>query len=161
MEVAEAGPDGAGADDLLPLATGFNIPSIPAADREYPIDLTTALRLAEVENPLIAEARQRIGEALAVRQGARVLLLPSFNFGGNYHGHTGNLQRSSGRILALDENSLYLGGGSGVMAASAAEIPGVSIISQFTDAIFRPLAAQQEVASARFERHGNGEQHPP
>ena len=44
--------------------------------REYPIDLTTALRLAEVENPLIAEARQRIGEALAVQQGARALLLP-------------------------------------------------------------------------------------
>ena len=48
-------------------------PSIPRRRREYPIDLTTALRLAEVENPLIAEARQRIGEALALQQRARRL----------------------------------------------------------------------------------------
>ena len=50
--------------------------AIPPAAREYPIDLTTALRLAEVENPRIAEVRQRIGEALAIQQGARSLLLP-------------------------------------------------------------------------------------
>ena len=122
-------------DEPVPLATGFNVPAIPAPDREYPIDLTTALRLAEIENPLIAEARQRIGQALAERQGAMALLLPSLNFGGNYHGHTGNLQRSSGRILALDENSLYLGGGSGVrrsipeISAPAANPNGVTVMA--------------------------------
>ena len=73
--------------------------------------LTTALRLAEVENPLIAAARQRIGEALAVQQGARVLLLPTLNVGTSYDSHTGNLQRSSGTILNLDKKSLYFGGG--------------------------------------------------
>lgn len=150
--LAQADDDaGAEASDLLPVPSGFDVPSIPATEREFPIDLTTALRLAEVENPRIAEARQRIGAALADRLAARVLLVPSLQFGGNYHGHTGNLQRSSGRILALDENSLYLGGGSGVMAASPAEIPAVSIIVQLTDAVFRPLAAQQEVESVRFD----------
>ena len=83
-------------------ATEISTPAIPAADQEYPIDLTTALRLAEAENPLIAEARQRIGEALAIQQGARALLLPSLNIGTNFRAHTGNLQRSSGRILSLD-----------------------------------------------------------
>src|SRR5947209_3408258 len=81
--------------------TGNPPPSLPPARGEFPIDLSTALRLAEVENPLIAEARQRIGEALARQQGARALLLPSLNAGTNYHFHTGNLQRSSGRILNL------------------------------------------------------------
>jgi outer membrane protein TolC len=124
--------------------------TVPPADQEYPIDLTTALRLAEVENPLIAEARQRIGEALAVQQGAMALLLPTLNAGTNYHAHTGNLQRSSGRILNLDEKSLYFGGGSGVYAASPAEIPAVNIFSELTDAIFEPLAARQQVVGARF-----------
>jgi outer membrane protein TolC len=117
---------------------------------EYPIDLTTALRLAEAENPLIAEARQRIVEALAVQQGARALLFPSLNAGTNYHAHTGNLQRSSGRILNLDEKSLYFGGGAGAYAASPLEIPAVNIYSPLTDAIFEPLAARQQVEGARF-----------
>ena len=124
--------------------------AVPPADREYPIDLTTALRLAEVENPLIAEARQRIGEALAVQQGARALLFPTLNVGTNYHSHTGNLQRSSGRILNLNEKSLYLGGGAEAVAAGTVEVPAVNIFSQLTDAIFEPLAARQQVEGARF-----------
>ena len=126
-------------------------PVVPPADKgEFPIDLTTALRLAEVENPAIAEARVRVVEALAVQQGARVLLLPSLNAGTNYHAHTGDLQRSSGRILNLDEQSLYVGGGAGVVAASTLTVPAVSIASALTDAIFLPLAARQQVAGARF-----------
>jgi outer membrane protein TolC len=125
-------------------------PAVPPAAVEYPIELTTALRLAEVENPMIAEARQRIGEALAVQQGARALLFPSLNVGTNFHAHSGNLQRSSGRILSLDERSLYFGGGAGALAASPAEIPAVNIYSHLTDALFEPLAARQQVEGARF-----------
>ena len=138
------------AEEPSEIAAGVSSPAIPPAQREYPVDLTTALRLAEVENPRIAEARQRIGEALAVQQGARALLLPTLNVGTNYHSHTGNLQRSSGRILNLNEKSLYFGGGSGVMAAGTAEVPAVNIFSQLTDVIFEPLAARQRVDEARF-----------
>ncbi len=74
-------------------------PVIPPPVGEYPIDLSTALRLAEAENPTIAVARARIIEALALQTAARALLLPSINPGTNYHLHTGNLQRSSGTIL--------------------------------------------------------------
>ncbi len=130
--------------------TGRPAPSIPPADREYPIDLSTALRLAEVENPLIAEARQRIGEALALQQKARVLLLPDLNAGSNYSSHTGNLQRSSGTILNLDKKSLYFGGGAGAVTAGTMEVPAVNMVSQLTDAIFEPLAARQVVDGARF-----------
>ncbi|GAC1473255.1 MAG: hypothetical protein NVSMB9_21570 [Isosphaeraceae bacterium] len=126
-------------------------PAVPPADREFPIDLSSALRLAEVENPLIAESRQRIREALAVQQGARVLLLPTLNAGTNYHLHTGNLQRSSGRILNLNgEQSLYVGGGARTLAAESLSVPAVNIFSELTNAIFEPLAARQQVEGARF-----------
>jgi outer membrane protein TolC len=132
------------------IATGFSAPVVPPAAQEYPIDLTTALRLAEVENPLIATARQRVGEALAIQQGARALLLPTLNVGTNYHSHTGDLQRSSGRILSLNEKSLYFGGGAVALAAGTIDVPAVSLFSQLTDAIFEPLAAKQQVVGARY-----------
>lgn len=61
-----------------------------------PLDLGTALRLAEAVNPEIALSREAIRGTLALRQGARALLLPSLNAGGNYHGHTGPVQKSTG-----------------------------------------------------------------
>jgi len=133
-------------------------PAIPPADSEYPLDLTTALRLAEVENPQIAGARQRIGEAMAVQQGARALLLPTLNAGANLHYHTGDLQRSSGRILSLNENSLYFGGGAGGMAAGPVEIPAVNLFSPLADALFEPLAARQQVDASRFEASATANQ---
>jgi outer membrane protein TolC len=118
---------------------------------EYPIDLTTALRLAEVENPEIAETRQRIREALGIMQGAQVLALPTLNAGVSYHGHTGDLQRSSGKILAVDSQSLYFGGGARTLAAESVSIPAVNIISPTADVIFEPLAARQNVDRSRFD----------
>ncbi len=81
-------PDGGAADpavrrvaatatDAAPTET---TPALPPS-ASYPIDLTTALRLAEAENPRIGEARARIGEALAHQQQARALLLPMLNAG--------------------------------------------------------------------------------
>jgi outer membrane protein TolC len=126
-------------------------PVVPPAPMEYPIDLTTALRLAEVENPLIAETRQRIREALGILQGARVLALPTLNAGVSYHGHTGDLQRSSGKILAVSEQSLYIGGGARTLAAESISIPAVNIVSPLADVIFEPLAARQNVDRSRFD----------
>jgi outer membrane protein TolC len=125
-------------------------PSIPAAEREYPVDLDTALRLAEAENPLIAEARQRIGEAKALLMQARAMMVPSLNAGTSYHSHTGNLQRSSGTILNLNQKSLYFGGGAEAVAAGTVEVPAVLINTHLTEAIFEPLAARQQVESARW-----------
>ena len=131
-------------------ATGLPSPSILPAEREYPVDLDTSLRLAEAENPQIAEARQRVGEALALQQGADALLLPSLNIGTSFHSHTGNLQRSGGTILNLDQKSLYFGGGAGPVAAGSVPIPAINIYSQLTDAIFEPLATRQQVENSRF-----------
>ncbi|ODT98596.1 MAG: hypothetical protein ABS79_05605 [Planctomycetes bacterium SCN 63-9] len=128
-----------------------NQPAIPPPGREFAIDLSSALRLAQAENPQIAGAVQMIGEALAIQQKARVIMLPSLNLGASYHDHTGNLQRSSGVILNLNQKSLYFGGGAMPVTAGTVEIPAVSIFSPLTDAIFEPLAAHQHVAVAQFD----------
>jgi outer membrane protein TolC len=125
-------------------------PAVPAAPL-YSLSLSGALLLAQGENPNIAEARLRIDQALALQQGARALLLPSLHAGFNYHFHAGQLQRSSGRILGLTEESFYIGGGARTLAAETVSIPAVQIFSPLTDAIFEPLAARQRVDSARFQ----------
>jgi outer membrane protein TolC len=137
------------ADPSIPPVT--SPPVVPPAPAEFPIDLTTALRLAEVENPEIAETRQRIREALGILQGAQVLALPTLNAGVNYHGHVGDLQRSSGKILAVDSQSLYFGGGARTLAAESVSIPAVNIVSPLADVIFEPLAARQNVDRSRFD----------
>ena len=123
---------------------------IPPPPGEYPIDLSTALRLAEAENPTIAAARARIIESLALQTQARAILLPSLNAGTNFHLHTGNLQRSSGRILNLTEQSLYVGGGALAFAAGTVEVPAVNILGTLTEAWFEPLAAHQRVIGTSF-----------
>jgi outer membrane protein TolC len=125
-------------------------PVVPPASAAYPIDLETALRLAEVENPTIAAARAAVTEALAAQLAARVLLLPSLNAGTNFHLHTGNLQRSSGKILNLTEQSLYFGGGARTLAAGSIGIPAVNLVGTLTEAWFEPLAARQRVIGANF-----------
>ena len=120
MSGPEQKPDTRQADLNVPVPSPTLIPS-PVG--EYPIDLSTALRLAEVENPTIAAARARIIEALALQTQARAILLPSLNAGSNYHLHTGNLQRSSGRILNLTEQSLYFGGGAGLWLPARSRYP--------------------------------------
>ena len=91
-------------------------PVIPPPSGEYPLDLATALRLADVANPTIGRARTVILDALAQQLTARTLLVPSLNGGGNYHGHNGALQRPTGKIELISEQSLYLGAGAGAVA---------------------------------------------
>ncbi len=130
--------------------TAATPPSIPESAAPHPIDLSSALRLADGQNPVIGEARVLILAALAERQAARALLLPTLNAGTNYHDHTGPLQRASGTILKLTEQSLYVGGGARTLAAESVAFPAVNLFSPLTEAIFEPLAAQQRVVGARF-----------
>ncbi|WP_422925128.1 TolC family protein [Singulisphaera sp. PoT] len=128
-----------------------NAPVVPPAASDYPIDLTTALRLAEVENPQIAEARQRIVEALGLQQSARVLLVPNVNAGVTYHGHTGVYQRSTGQIYSVSNQSIYMGGGAFAVGQTTVAVPGLNISTPLTDALFEPLAAKQNVKRSEFE----------
>jgi outer membrane protein TolC len=123
---------------------------IPPPSGEYPIDLATALKLADVSNPTIAAARAMILEALGMQLSARSLLLPSLNTGVSYHGHNGVLQRSSGKILQVSQQSLYVGSGARVITAETISIPGVNIFTPLTDAWFEPLVARQRLIGAEF-----------
>ena len=143
----EAPPRTSEASPLLLALT----PSIPQGGPSYPIDLPTALKLADSENPTIAEARVMILDALAQQLIARSLLVPTLNAGGNYHGHTGKLLRAGGRVLSISEQSLYFGGGARSLAGESVAIPAVNIFSPLTDAIHEPLVARQRVAERRFD----------
>jgi len=123
---------------------------IPPPSGEYPIDLATALKLADVSNPTIGAARTMILEALGMQMTARSLLLPSLNSGVSYHGQNGVLQRSSGKIIQLSQQSLYIGAGAGAVTAGTISIPGVNIFTPLTDAWFEPLVARQRLIGAQF-----------
>jgi outer membrane protein TolC len=125
--------------------------TLPEPEQIYPVDLCVVLRLADDRNPAIGLAREAIRENLALQQAASVLLLPTLRAGGNYHDHTGNLQRAGGTILSLDEQSLYYGGGARTVAAESVAFPAVQIYSHLGDAYFEPLAARQRTKASQFD----------
>ncbi len=146
---ADGGPRQAliATDDRSTVPAGL---SIPLPFDEHPIDLATALRLADAANPTIGAARALVLEALANRMAARSLLLPSLNTGVSYRGHEGFLERSSGKITNDSLQSLYVGSGVSPIGTAPAQLPGVNIQTPLTDAWFEPLAARQRLAGARF-----------
>ncbi|MFO0907158.1 MAG: TolC family protein [Isosphaeraceae bacterium] len=115
-----------------------------------PIDLGTVLRLANVQNPQLMIARQRVVEAEALRQLAAVQILPSINLGMNYDTHTGTLQQSNGNILSVNRSALYVGAGSGAVAAGTVDVPGVVLSGNVAEGVFRYLTARQVVAQRQF-----------
>ncbi len=116
-----------------------------------PIDLPTALRLANAQNPIIALARLRIDEAAAQFDQARVLLLPTLSAGGSYHKHEGRLQDVAGHVMEISRSSGYAGLGAGAVGAGSIVVPGVSVRSDLADAIFLPLAARQNSLAREAE----------
>ena len=125
-------------------------PSILKAEVQ-PIDLTTVLNLAGVQNPELNIARTRILEAAALRQQAAAYFLPSINPGMNYDSHTGNLQQSSGNILSVNRSAVYVGAGSNAVAAGTVNIPGVFLAENVGAGIFAYLASRQIVREREFE----------
>lgn len=121
-----------------------------------PIDLPGALRLAGARDLDIAIARERVCQALAELDQARVLWLPSLYIGPNWIRHDGQVQTVQGQVINVSKSSLFLGGtgaaGSSVSgpipAGGPAQVSGLTSILRISDAIFEPLAASQ-VAEAR------------
>jgi outer membrane protein TolC len=116
-----------------------------------PIDLDTALRLAGVQNPELNVARQRVLEAVAVRQLAAARFLPSINPGMNYDTHSGNLQQSNGNILSLNRSAVYVGAGASAIAAGTVNIPGVFLGGNTAVGIFNYLESRQLVRQREFD----------
>lgn len=114
---------------------------------EYPIDLGTALRLGDANNLQAAAAQERMREAIASLAGAEVLWLPSLRAGVNYNKHEGAIQDVAGTSFDTSRGGLYSGLGAGAVGAGSPAYPGLSAVFHLSDAIFRPLAAQQRVSA--------------
>jgi outer membrane protein TolC len=123
----------------------------------HPIDLPSALRLAGARDLDVAIAKERVCQALAELQEARVLWLPSLFIGPNWIRHDGTAQVVEGPVRHISKSSLFLGGtaavGQGITgpipAGGPAPVGGLTTVLRFSDAIFTPLAARQVVEARR------------
>ena len=115
------------------------------------LDLCSALKLAGVYNPEILLARARVTESDAQRQLAAAQFLPTINFGTNYDQHQGTLQQSTGKIIQVNRDAMYLGLGASAVAAGTVTIPGVVLSGNVSDTIYNLLTARQIVRQRQFE----------
>ena len=120
----------------------FPPPPIDPGLRPMPIDLPTALRLANTRAIDIDAAAARLRVASALLNQANVLWLPTVTFGGDYFRHDGRIQSSDGVVSNQDFGAAQLGLGSG---------PGATAIISFNDAYFAPLAARQVVRARQAD----------
>jgi outer membrane protein TolC len=115
-----------------PGPTPLASPAPAPCDKPLPINLPTALQLAQVRPLDVAIASERIRLACAELQQARLLWLPTVYLGVDYYRHDGQVQDIPGDVFGTSKSGLLLGAGpSAVFAVS--------------DAIFAPLAARQVV----------------
>ena len=127
------------------------VPMTSSLDPNFrPIDLNSALRLAGVENPELNLSRQRVVEAVALRQLAAAQILPTINLGTNYDNHTGNLQQSNGNILSLNRSAVFVGAGANAVAAGTVNIPGLLLTGNVAEGVYGFLVARQVVAERGF-----------
>jgi outer membrane protein TolC len=108
-----------------------------------PIDLATALQLADARNPQVAFTREQVRQAFAKIERADVLWLPSIRAGAAYNHHDGAIQDVAGRQFEANRNDFYSGLGASSYGVGSPAVPGVWANFQLADAIFLPLAAQQ------------------
>jgi outer membrane protein TolC len=112
-----------------------------------PIDLPTALQLADARNPLVAFTRERVQQAYAQLERADVLWLPAVRAGAAFNHHDGSIQDISGRQIEISRNDFYSGLGASPYGIGSPIVPGIWANFQLADAIFQPLAAQQAVGA--------------
>jgi outer membrane protein TolC len=137
---AEGGPS-----PVLPLSTStaelavkLKPPEPGPTDRPMPINLATALQLANARPLDVAVAQERVNAAAAQLDRAKVLWLPNIQAGGDYFRHDGRTQDNAGVISDVSKSAALLG-------VSPNAVFGVC------DAIFSPLAARQVVAARAAE----------
>jgi hypothetical protein len=155
-------------------------PPLAAGDLRFPINLATALRLADARPLLVAAAQASAWMAEADLQKAKVLWVPTLNFGADYIRHDGygpdlnrgiNVpqgenpqgQNSPGNFgHPLNQNINYFYTGSGLTYTPStpnyfmqSELGGPLLpspqVQALTDIIFQPLHERQKLNSERWE----------
>ncbi len=119
--------------------------------QEFIIDLVSAFRIANVENPQIGLAEELVRANRAEQLVAKSLLFPTLNAGTTLSIHRGHFMEAAGDIIDVNRQSLYLGAGANVRSAGRVNIPGVYAVSHLGDAIFAPRVAEQNVQRSRFD----------
>jgi outer membrane protein TolC len=116
-------------------APGSPGPLYPSGGNTYPIDLPTALRLADANNPTVGVARARVREAVAQLDRVRVMWLPNLTFGPGFFYHEGIDQNRRGDIFSVARGNFTLNAG-----------PTLRV--DLSDALYLPLVARQAVRAA-------------
>jgi outer membrane protein TolC len=120
-----------------------NAPEIAAAepektDQTLPINLATAMRLADARPLVIQAALASEMTTYGRLEKAQVLWLPDIYLGSDYQRHDGGAQRTTGDVAINDRNQFLAGGG-------------LKAVFGLTDAIYAPLAAQQVYRARNFD----------
>ena len=113
-------------------------PPAQAEGRPLPINLPTALQLANARPIDIALASQRLQVAAAQLDRADVLWLPTLYLGVDYARHDGQIQDVAGNVFTTSKSSFMVGVG-----------PGLSFA--VSDALYAPLVAKQVVRARQAD----------
>jgi outer membrane protein TolC len=120
-------------------ATGER-PAAPCeAGRPLPINLATALRLADARPLVIEAAHAAVETEYGLYEQARVLWLPTVNLGVDYQRHDGDLEDVLNGQTILGPRNQFLAGG------------GAQAVFALTDAIYAPLAERQLLRARNLE----------
>ncbi len=111
--------------------SGLRPPQLAAADHPLPINLATALRLADARPLIIEAARAAVETEYGLYEQARVLWLPTVSVGIDYQRHDGGEQDFLTGLPIVGTRNQFLGGA------------GAQAVFALTDAIYSPLAERQ------------------
>ncbi len=118
-----------------------------------PVDFPAVLRLAGADNWNVKIAQERICEAVARYNEARVSWLPSLNLGIGYNHHEGEIQATDGTVSTVSRGSLFVGGGARIenhpLTGGAGGPARLFVDFSIADAIYQPLAARQLLSAER------------
>lgn len=113
-----------------------------------PVDLPTALRLTNANNPTIALARERVEEAYAAERLADVAWLPNLQGGAEYLRHDGRDQTTQGPIIEVSKQSLYVNGAATLEWNTSDILFGPLVAARLSDA--QGFAAQATSADVQL-----------
>ena len=119
--------------------TGLGPAKPEETDRPLPINLATALRLADARPLVIEAARAAVETEYGLYQQARVLWLPTVYLGVDYQRHDGGQQDALNGQLILGPRNQFLAGA------------GAQAVFALTDAIYAPLAERQLLRSRNLD----------
>jgi outer membrane protein TolC len=129
----------AGVASAEPPIVNWPPPVVRPDDRPLPINLPTALQLANARGLDIQFAAARVQAAIAALDRAKLLWLPNIVAGADVTRHDGQIQDVGGLIFGTSKQALFVGAGPNLQFA-------------VTDAIFARLAARQIVRARQAEQ---------